>query len=202
MEQIENEVINTEDTNPEVETLEANATDQNDSEGASASDANASDGKVLSEAEYQEYRKLKRISEKSTKESSESSEETGSQEVTSPNKEVEELTFEVLGVNNEEAKDLARKMVRLGEASSLKEAVNSDLVKAKVEAAATQEAVESATPSSSRRTPTTNKDTVEYWVDREGLPENQALRFEVVKARRAKRNSQSMFGTPRKITIK
>lgn len=191
MEKIENEVE---------ETLEDNQEQNgNNSEGESPSDAPESDGKVLSDSEYQEYRKLKRLSEKGSKESEESSSE--SKEINN-SADVEALIFANAGITDESAIRAAKKLVALGEASNLMEATKDDFVVQKQENAEADSSRKTATPPSSNRVPAQKKDTVEHWVDREGLPENAELRYKVVEARRAKRGGQQMFGSPRKVVIK
>ena len=191
MEQIEKDAVE--------ETLEANteANESNDSDGESSSDAPESAEQTFTDSEYQEYRKLKRLSEKSAKEGGEESHKE-----VSTSSDVEALTFEVMGVADESVQALARQMVKVGEASNLKEAINSDLVQGKMENANADSTRKNATPPSSNRTPSVRKDTVEHWVDRDGLPENTDLRYKVIEARRAKRGGKQMFGSPRSVIIK
>lgn len=182
------------------ETLEDNQEENgNDNEGESQSDAPESEGKTISDSDYQEYRKLKRLSEKGTKSSEESSDQ--GKEINN-SADVEALIFANAGITDESAMATAKKLVALGEAKTLMEATKDDLVVSKQGNAEADTERKTATPSSSHRTPTQNKDTVEHWVDREGLPENQELRYKVIEARRAKRGGTRMFGTPRNVVIK
>ena len=192
MEKIENEV---EETNLEDN---ADAYESNDSEGESDSRPETDEGRTLSDSEYQEYRKLKRLSEKGNQEGSQ---ETKSNEV-SNSADVEELIFQNAGITSDEARAAAKKLVKLGEAANLMEATKDEFVQMKQDKASQVQAVTEATPTPSRRVPSTRQDTVESWVDRDGLPENQELRFKVIQERRKRRSSQSMFGSPRNVIIK
>lgn len=195
MEKIEQEGVE------EVEStqLEDNAEthETNDSEGESPASTESTE-RVLSDSEYQEYRKLKRLSEK---DSQKDGQEYDQKSEVSNSADVEELIFASAGITSDAAREAAKKLVKLGEAKNLMEATKDDFVQAKEQSAAADTTRQAATPPSSRRVPTQRKDTVEYWVDREGLPESQELRHKVVQERRKKRSDKNMFGTPRKVII-
>jgi hypothetical protein len=82
------------------------------------------------------------------------------------------------------------------------EAVKDEFVQMKQQSHAADETRQEATPSPSRRVPTQRKDTVEYWVNQDGLPEDFELKKKVIEERRKKHSGNSMFGSPRNLTIK
>lgn len=205
MEQIVKEEAQTAGEEAEVtEQLEANAEqhESNDSEGASQSDAQSSSGQVLTDEEYQEYRKLKRLQEKgSFQKDDQNGDSQKGPEVASTDR-VEELEFKVLGVADEEAKKLAKDLVKSGVVQSVEDAVNHPVVQHALSEKAEAQAITDATPAPSKRVPTTKKDTVEYWIGKDELPDDQELRFKVIEAERTARSKQTKFGQSTNIVIK
>lgn len=191
---------------PEEEVLQDNAeqnAESNDSAPESADNEESSQVKERSLNEKLEELGLNRKDYFALKgeKSLESSDQKEKTPEVSNSADVEELIFANAGITSAEAREAAKKLVRLGDAANLMEATKDEYVMNKQATAQADETRQEATPAPSRRVPSQNKDSVDAWINKPGLPDNQELRFKVVEARRKQRSGSSMFGSERNITI-
>lgn len=204
------EQIKKEETNLEAN-VEDNANVSNNEEQSESTEAGEKSEKTLEDKlkelgiSRKDYFALK--GEKSHEEERENSH--GSNRGESQNKEVsnsvelEELIFANAGITDEAAKEAARKLVRLGEAKNLTDATQDEFVQNKQNTASEEQTHRKATPRPSQRVPTTRRDSPEYWIEKDELPEDQNLKMEVIKKKRELRKNTNKFGSGnRTITIK
>jgi hypothetical protein len=102
--------------------------------------------------------------------------------------------MEMKGIKTDEEMEFVRKMMdKTGE--SLKSTVNDDYVVNRLKSIREEALVKNATPTNTKRTQTSGKDSVEYWLNKGELPPNDKvqLRRDVVNAKIEREKQRSKF---------